>query len=157
MTSHAVRHYPAAADLPRWLLAGLASGVVSVLVFQHGALGLLQMLGLRGMPVLWPLAIWGGMWGALLAAALGRFEGKRLVIGAAIFGAVLPTLAALAWVAPLQGQPVVTGVVPLAILAAAAVNGAWGLGTGIGLALFGRPRHPQGSTGVSHGDRRKAR
>jgi hypothetical protein len=140
MTPQALRHYPAAGDLPRWIVVGLVSGAGSVLVFQQGALALLQLLGLRGVPVLWPLLVWGAIWGALLAAALGRLEGKRLVAAAAAFGAALPTLVALAWVAPLQGQPPVTGIVPLAILAAAFVNGAWGLGTGIGLALFGRRR-----------------
>ena len=44
-------------------------------------------------------------------------------------------------VGPARGHPSVTGVVPLAILAAAFLNGAWGLGSGIGLALFGRARH----------------
>lgn len=140
MTPHALHHYPDAGDLPRWILVGVAGGAVSVLVFQQSALALLGLLGIAGMPVMWPLAVWGGVWGALLAAALGRLEGKRLIIGAAVFGALLPTLVALLLAAPLMGQPVVTGIVPLAILAAAFVNAAWGLGTGLGLALFGRAR-----------------
>jgi hypothetical protein len=124
--------------LPRWLLVGLLSGVVSVLVFQQSAARLVPVLGFADVPLLWPLAVWGGIWGALLAAALARLQGKRLVMGAALFGAVIPTLLALALVGPLRGQPAVTGVVPLSIVVAALVNGAWGLGTGIGLAIFGR-------------------
>lgn len=124
------------------MLAGLVSGTAAVLLFQHSALGLFELLGFRGAPPLWPLAAWGAVWGALLAATLGRLEGKRLILGAALFGAVLPTLAAVLLVAPLKGQPAVTGVVPLAILVAALVNAAWGLAAGIGLALFGRRHRP---------------
>lgn len=140
MTPHALHPYPAAGELPRWILVGAASGAVSVLVFQQSALALLRLLGFADMPMPWPLVVWGALWGTLLAAALGRLEGKRLIVGGALFGAVLPTLVALLFAAPLRGQPVVTGVVPLAILAAAFVNAAWGLGTGVGLTLFGRPR-----------------
>lgn len=143
MTPHAMSHPPAAGELPRWIFVGLVSGTASVLLFQHSALGLFQLLGFKGAPALWPLAAWGAIWGALLAAALGRLGGKRLILGAALFGAVLPTLAAVLLVAPLKGQPVVTGVVPLAILVAALVNAAWGLAAGIGLALFGRRHRPR--------------
>ena len=138
MNSHAVRHYPPASELPRWVIAGVLSGAVSVLVFQQSALALLKLGGFGEMPFLAVLVLWGGIWGALLAATLGRLDGKRLILWAALFGAVAPTLAALAFAGPLRGQPAVTGIVPLAILAAAFVNAAWGLGTGIGLALFGR-------------------
>lgn len=155
MGSQALRHYPAASELPRWLLVGFASGAVSVLLFHQGALGLLNAWELSarapysmaptrpwGVPVVWSLVFWGGLWGAVLAATLGRLQGARLVLGAALFGAVLPTLAALLVVAPLKGQPAAAGVVPLAILIGLLVNGAWGLGTGIGLTLFGRRRGP---------------
>jgi hypothetical protein len=118
--------YPSPAELPRWVVVGALSGTVSTIIFPHGAFG----------PV--PLAVWGAIWGALLAATLGRLTGKRLILAAAGFGALVPTLVALAFVARLHGQPPVTGVVPSAILVAAVVNGAWGFATGIGLALFGR-------------------
>lgn len=135
---HALHRYPNASELPRWLLAGMLSGVASVLLFEQAALRLLGLLGLGNELLLWPLVVWGGAWGVLLAAALGRLSGTRLILAAAALGAAVPTLVALVLVAPLHGQPVVTGVVPLAILVAAVVNGAWGLGTGTGLALFGR-------------------
>jgi hypothetical protein len=89
---------------------------------------------------LWLLLFWGGVWGALLAATLARLDGARLVLAAIVFGAVVPTLVGVLVLAPLKGQPTVTGVVPFAVLAAALVNGAWGLGTGLGLAFFGRRR-----------------
>lgn len=138
-------------DLPRWVGTGAIAGAVSVLVFQQGALALLEGLGISarapysmeppwGIPALWSLALWGAIWGAVLAATLARLEGARLVFGALVFGAVVPTLVTLAVVAPLKGQPTVTGIVPLAVLAVLLLNGAWGLGTGLGLAFFGRPR-----------------
>jgi hypothetical protein len=138
MALHALHQYPNASELPRWLLAGMLSGAVSVLVFEQAALRLLGLLGLGDGLLLWPLVVWGGAWGVLLAAALGRLSGKRLILAAAALGATVPTLVALVLIAPLHGQPAVTGVVPLAILVAGVVNGAWGLGTGTGLALFGR-------------------
>ncbi|MGH8741825.1 MAG: hypothetical protein ACREUN_12985 [Burkholderiales bacterium] len=159
MTSHALHHYPAAGELPRWVLVGFIAGALSVLVFHQGVLALLYAFELAprapyamaptapfGIPALWSIVFWGGIWGALLAASLGRLDGVRLVAAAVLFGALLPTLAALFLVAPLKGQPVVTGIVPLVILIGGLVNGAWGLGTGIGLALFGR----------AHVDRRQA-
>jgi hypothetical protein len=53
---------------------------------------------------------------------------------------VLPTLVAWFGVAPLKGQPVAAGFSPTAMMIGPIVNGAWGLGTGIALALFGRHR-----------------
>ena len=162
MASHALRQYPAASELPRWIGTGAIAGAVSVLVFQQGALALLYAFGLTGrapyslawapswnIASLWPFVFWGAVWGALLAATLARLDGARLVLAALAFGAVLPTLMAFVLVAPLKGQPTVTGVIPLAVLAAALVNGAWGLGTGLGLAIFGRPRAQSNSTSTT--------
>jgi hypothetical protein len=84
--------------------------------------------------------LWGGVWGVVLAAALARLDGARLLIAALVFGAVFPTLVAWFLVAPVKGQPIAAGFAPMAMLIGPIVNGAWGLGTGIGLALFGR-RH----------------
>ena len=56
-----------------------------------------------------------------------------LLSGAAVAGA---------WfvVAPLKGQAIAAGGAPKAMAVGLIVNAAWGLGTGIGLALFGRHR-----------------
>jgi hypothetical protein len=146
-------HYPARARLPRWLVVGFVAGFVSVIVFHQGAAALLHALELTprapfsfqptrpfGLPQLWSIAFWGGVWGVILAAALARLDGARLIVAATIFGSVLPTLVAWFVVAPLKGQPMAAGFVPAAMLIGPIVNGAWGLGTGIGLALFGRRR-----------------
>lgn len=154
MTTQAMRHYPATTQLPRWLVVGFISGAVAVLAFNQSALALLHSLELTeyspysmqptapwGVPQLWSLAFWGAVWGVILAAALARLEGAPLIIAAVVFGAVLPTLVAWFVVAPLKGQPMASGFAPMSMAIGLIVNGAWGLGTGIGLALFGRARH----------------
>jgi hypothetical protein len=148
----AVRHDQTRFVLPRWLIVGFISGAVSVLVFHQGAAALLHALALTprapysmdatgpfGIPQVWSLAFWGGVWGVLLAVTLARLRGAAFIVGAAIFGAVLPTLVAWFVVAPLKGQPVAAGFAPMAMLIGPVVNAAWGLGTGLGLALFGQP------------------
>jgi hypothetical protein len=131
---------------------GFLSGAASVIVFHQGIGELLYATGVisrefysltptrpLGVPQLWSLAFWGGVWGIALAAALVRAsEAASLLLGALIFGAVLPTLVAWFVVAPLKGLPFASGGVPTQMMLAVLLNGAWGLGAGIGLALFGR-------------------
>jgi hypothetical protein len=151
MATEAMRHDHAFALPLRWLIVGLISGALSVLLFHQGAAALLHALALTprvpysmeptapfGVPQVWSLAFWGGLWGVVLAASLARLRGASLIAGAAVFGAVLPTLVAWFVVAPLKDQPVAAGFAPLAMLIGPIVNAAWGLGTGIGLELFGR-------------------
>ena len=154
MATHAMgHHHPAFSVSARWLLLGFVSGALSVLLFHQGAAALLHALELTprapysmaatapfGIPQLWSIALWGGVWGVLLAAALVRLRGAALIAAAVVFGAILPTLVAWFVVAPLKGQPVAAGFVPAAMLIGPIVNAAWGLGTGIGLALVGRSR-----------------
>jgi hypothetical protein len=153
MTSHALHDHPARALLSRWVIVGFLSGAAAVLIFHQGAAAMLHALDLTprapysmevtspfGVPQVWSIAFWGGIWGAVLAATLARLEGARLLFAALVFGAVFPTLVAWFLVAPLKGQPMAAGLVPMAMAVGLILNGAWGLGTGIGLALFGRPR-----------------
>jgi len=153
MNTHALRPSTSAGSIPRWIVVGFLSGAVSVLIFHQGAAALLHALHLTarapystastapwGVPQIWSLAFWGGVWGVLLALALGRLDGRALVLASLVFGAVLPTLVAWFVVAPLKGQPSAAGGVPAAMMVGLIVNAAWGLGTGIGVALFARPR-----------------
>ncbi len=153
MDSHAVNSSLAGSALLRWLLVAFISGFVAVLIFHQGAFELMRALGMKvpapysmnptrpfGVPLVWSLAFWGGVWGVVLAAALYRMEGWTLVIGSIIFGAILPTLVYFFVVAPLKGLPVPTGWVTPATMIGLIVNGAWGLGTALGLILFGRAR-----------------
>ena len=149
MTTHAVRHVYVAPTLPLWLALGFLCGAISVPLFHQGAAALLHAVQLTprapysmnatapfGVPQLWSIAFWGGVWGIVLAAALARLRGAALVFAATLFGAVLPTLVAWFVVAPLKGQPMAAGLVPAAMLIGPIVNAAWGFGTGLGLALL---------------------
>jgi hypothetical protein len=139
--------------MPRWLAIGFVSGFLAVLVFHQGAAALLHALQISpqapysmqavapfGVPQLLSLALWGGVWGVLLAAVLVRLDGAKLVLAATIFGAILPTLVAWFVVAPLKGQPPAAGFAMPGMLIGPIVNAAWGLGTGLGLLWFGRLR-----------------
>jgi hypothetical protein len=154
MATHTVPHHHAPLVLPRWLIIGFISGAVSVLLFHQGVAALLHALELTprapysmattvpfGIAQVWSLAFWGGAWGVVLAAVLAQLRGAVLVMAAALFGAVLPTLVAWFVVAPLKGQPIAAGFVPSAMAIGPIVNAAWGLGTGLGLAFLGRPKH----------------
>jgi hypothetical protein len=151
MQTHALRHYPASAELARWLAVGFIAGAICVLLFHQGAVALLHAAGVTprapfpmqasapfGIPQLWSLTFWGGMWGIVLAATLAKLEGAPLALGALVFGALLPTLVAWFVVAPLKEQPVAAGWSAAAMSVGLIANGAWGFGTGLGLALFGR-------------------
>ena len=141
--------------MPRSLVSGFIAGALAVLIFHQGALGVLHLYGLAprapysfaptapfGIPVLWSLAFWGGIWGIVLAASLARLRGVSFIVAATLFGAILPTLVAWFVVAPLKGQPVAAGWAPAAMMIGPTVNAAWGFGTGLGIALFGRRRGP---------------
>ena len=154
--SHVLHHhYGDRSGVWRWTLVGFVAGAASVLLFHQGAFALLHALDLTarapystqptspwGIPQIWSITLWGGVWGVLLAATLARLEGRRLTLGALVFGAILPTLVAWFVVAPLKGQPMAGGLVPMAMAVGLIVNGAWGVGTGLGLALFGRSNRP---------------
>ena len=155
METHALRP-TGAGTTPRWLLIGFIAGFIAVIVFHQGALGALHASGLAprppysfaatkpfGVPQLWSIAFWGGVWGVILAAALARLTGARLIVAATIFGAIFPTLVAWFLVAPLKGQPMAAGWAPAAMMIGPIVNAAWGLGTGLGLALFGGRRRDE--------------
>jgi hypothetical protein len=150
MATHAMgHHHPTFSVSGRWLMVGFVSGALAVLLFHQGAAALLHALELTrrapysmaatapfGVPQLWSIAFWGGVWGVLLAAALGRMVGGKLLVAALIFGAVLPTLAGWFVVAPLKGQPIAAGFVPSRMWLGPLINGVWGLGTGIVLMLI---------------------
>jgi hypothetical protein len=154
MTSHVLTHEQGqSSSLARWLAVGAVSGAIAVIVFHQPVAALLHAAGLTprapysmqptsplGVAQLWSIVFWGAVWGVALAAALRRFEGAALIVAATIFGAILPTLVAWTVVAALKGQPLLAGGVPAAMAVGLLVNGAWGLGTGIGLALIGRRR-----------------
>lgn len=133
----------------RWLTIGFVAGALSFLVFHQGAIALLHAMNVVprgpysmaatqpfGVPQMWSLAFWSGLWGLVLAALLLRMRGARLMFAALAFGAVLPTLVGWFVIAPLRGQPLANGFVLSRMWIGPLVNGIWGLGTGIVLALL---------------------
>lgn len=127
----------------RNFLFAFVAGLIAVLIFHQGVLGLLYAINFTprapysteptqpfGIPQIWSLAFWGGLWGLFLAAIAPRLpRDQRYWIAALVFGAIAPTLVAFFVVAPLKGQPIAAGGNPAAIATALLINGAWGLGT----------------------------
>ncbi|WP_199320756.1 hypothetical protein [Leptolyngbya sp. FACHB-261] len=84
----------------RFLFA-FAAGFLAVLLFHQPLLGLLHAIALSprapypiqptapfGVPQIWSLAFWGGIWGIVFAALAPRFaQGNRYWLAALIFGA----------------------------------------------------------------------
>jgi hypothetical protein len=138
----------------RTLVVGFIAGAVAVFVFHQGALAMLHALGFSprapysmqltapwGVPQVWSLAFWGGVWGVIFAAIFGRLDGPPLVTWAVLFGAIVPTLVVWFVLAPFKGQPVMAGGDLHAMAVGLIVNAAWGLGTGAGLLIFGHPHY----------------
>ena len=133
----------------RKLLLGFLAGFIATLVFHQPALALLNELGIAkgnlysfrptaplGVPQVISLAFWGGVWGVLFAFIEHRLpRGVLYWIIAFLFGAILPTLVAWFVVAPIKGLPVAGGWQATRMLAGFLINGAWGLGTALLLAL----------------------
>lgn len=90
-----------------------------------------------GIPAVFSLALWGGVWGVLFAMIQGRFPRSKGYWATAFgFGAVFPSLIALLMVAPLKGHPLGGGWHWQLLLTAFLINGAWGFGTGVFLKLL---------------------
>ncbi len=137
------------------LLLGFVAAFVATLTFLQIGLGLLHLIGMTptvpydfkgvppfGVPWVISLAFWGGVWGivfVLVEPYLARSPGGYWV-GAIIFGAVFPTLVSWLVVAPLKGLPLGYGFHFPGILVSLIVNGLWGLGTALFLALLTRWR-----------------
>ncbi len=128
-----------------WLKA-FVSGFLATLIFHQGLFALFYFLGMvpsapynlssvppLGVPAVFSLAFFGGLWGLVLWAILGRLNGFKFWLGNVIVGAIGPTAVAMLVVFPLKGLAVsaqtwVGGLV---------LNGFWGLGVAVFLVLMG--------------------
>jgi hypothetical protein len=124
---------------------GFVAGLLATLIFHQLTLALLWVAGVApfppfqmaatppfGVPAVFSLAFWGGVWGILYALVDGRFpRGVGYWVSAFLFGAILPSAVALLVVLPLKGRPVGGGWHASLLLTAFLVNGAWGIGTGL--------------------------
>ncbi len=130
---------------PVRLLIGFVAGFLATLIFHQLMLALLWGAGVApfrpfqmtatapfGVPAVFSLAFWGGVWGILYVLVERSFaRGSSYWLMAFLFGAVLPSLVALLVVLPLKGHPMGGGWHPPLLLTAFLVNGAWGVGTGL--------------------------
>jgi hypothetical protein len=133
---------------PMRALLGFVAAVLSVLTFHQGMWALLHAAGIMppapypmapvppfGVPQIVSLCFWGGLYGLVFGLALPSLPRAPMWL----LGLGLGLLAALVgWfvVAPLKGQPLATGFVPLRMLISILINGCWGIGVGIILPLL---------------------
>jgi hypothetical protein len=80
-----------------------------------------------GVPQTFSLAFWGGVWGLILGIVLARVRGTAYFVVACLFGAILPTVVAVLFVAPLKGQPAPPDARSWLVIVL--LNTAWGFGT----------------------------
>lgn len=128
--------------LPRLIVAFIA-GFISVLLFHQLMLLLLHSIGFTpatayamqatqpfGIPHVWSLAFWGGVWGIVLVLFVSFFHQKLGIWGTAlIFSAIAPSLVNWFIAMPLRGEPIGGGWQPNSIVTSLTLNGIWGVGT----------------------------
>jgi hypothetical protein len=126
------------------------AGFFSTLVFHQGTLAILHAAGATprapfsmeptaplGVPAVFSLAFWGGLWGIALWLVISHLQGSAPYwLGALLLGAIAPSLVALFVVLPLKGQPAAGGGKPSLIVVALLLNGMWGIGVAVLMRLF---------------------
>lgn len=140
----AVRSGAERAGLGSFLALGFAAGFISVLVFHQAVIGLLHAAGLLpsppfslrpvppfGVPQVYSLAFWGGVWGVVIAAIHRARPDWNLLLVALLVGAVGCVLVGFTVVPALRGQPLMGGWDANRWWRSILINGAWGLGTGL--------------------------
>lgn len=132
------------------VLCGFIAGFFATLIFHQLTLGAMWGLGLApfkpfsmvathpfGIPAVFSLAFWGGVWGIPYAFANRAFRSRTTYwVAAFLFGAIFPSLIALVVVLPLKGHPMGGGWMPGLLFLVFLINGAWGIGTAVILRLF---------------------
>jgi hypothetical protein len=135
---------PVSPGSPARLLSGFVAGFLATLIFHQLVLLVLWSAGVApfgpfsmaatkpfGVPVVFSLSFWGGVWGMIYVLLAPRFPaGKGYWVTAFLFGAIFPTRVALLVVLPLKGRPPGGGWNPYLLVTALLINGAWGIGTG---------------------------
>jgi len=129
------------------LFLGFIAGAIAVLTFHQGMVAALHAAGWVTsspfrmtpvppfhMPAIVSLSFWGGLYGALYGLAMPRFRVPSWVSGLLL--GLIAVLVGWFIVAPLKGNPIAGGWVPMNMLRSIVINGFWGLGVGIVLPLL---------------------
>lgn len=141
-------------DLPLGarILGGFIAGFLATLIFHQLTLAVLYALHLApfgpfsmmptwpfGVPVVFSLAFWGGIWGIIYVLVHVHFpDGMGYWVSSFLFGGIAPTLVALLLVLPLKGKPIGGGWQADLWTTAFLINGAWAVGTGVFMLLIFR-------------------
>ena len=126
-------------------LFGFIAGFFATLIFHQLTLAVLWGLGLAsfppysmalthpfGVPAVFSLSFWGGVWGILFALIQRGFPRDGAYWAAAfLFGAIFPSLVAFLVVMPIKGRAMGGGWHLSLLITAFLINGAWGVGTGL--------------------------
>jgi hypothetical protein len=132
---------PRTPSRPRDLVFGFIAGALAVVAFHQMMVFILSNIGMiqsqvysmrgvppYGMPTILNQMFWGGLWGVLFAAIADTLPHWPLLILGFVFGVLGPVLASWFVVAPIKGNPIAAGWVPLRMLASILINGFWGIG-----------------------------
>lgn len=122
------------------------SGFLATLIFHQGLFGVFYLIGMVpmapfnmspvapfGVPSVLSLAFFGGLWGIVLWALLGRSGKPVFWMGNVIVGAIAPTAVAMLVVFPIKGWEVSAQTWTGGLM----LNGFWGLGVALFLILMG--------------------
>jgi hypothetical protein len=121
------------------------TGALSVLLFQMGALAILNAIGQTqgvpfaytptkplGIPQIWSFCFWGGVWALAFGCVEKYFpRGLPYYLCAVLFGIVGPVMVLWFIVMPLKGLPVAAGLDPGRMLTQLIIHGCYGLGVGV--------------------------
>lgn len=124
---------------------GFVAGFLATLIFHQLTLWVLWGAGVApfapfsmaatkpfGLPAVFSLAFWGGLWGILFSFIDRTFpRNGGYWVAAFFFGAILPSAVALLVVLPLKGRAMGGGWHLPLLVTALLINGAWGIGTGL--------------------------
>lgn len=122
------------------LLSLFLAGFLATIIFHQAVAGLWFLTGMApnppynftptaplGVPAIWSLAFWGGLWGIVYGWVENKFPvGAKYWIAAILFGAIFPTLFSRIVVSPLKGQAIDLALP--ALWRGFQINAAWGLG-----------------------------
>jgi hypothetical protein len=132
-------------SLARDLALGFIAGAIAVPIFHQAVVFLLTQMGMiqgtiysmrpvppMSVPTILSQSFWGGVWGLLFGLIVNR--GPRtwpLWLVGLLIGAIALPLVGWFVVAPIKGQPIAAGWVPMRMLASVLINGGWGIGMAI--------------------------